>query len=68
MAADRAEMVKALAITLAIESDGALQAQLRKLARTSDGWPFMPLPVSISAFGSSPLKSPDIPLDSLDDS
>ncbi len=41
IAADRAEMVKALAIALAIESDGSLQAQLRKLARASDGRPFM---------------------------
>src|SRR5260370_9509981 len=41
MAADRAEMVKALAIALAIESDGSLQAQLRKLARASHGRPFM---------------------------
>lgn len=41
MAADRAEMVEALAIALAIESDGSLQAQLRKLARASDGQPFM---------------------------
>src|SRR5258708_24324867 len=41
IAADRAEMVKALAIAIAIESDGSLQAQLRKLARASDGRPFM---------------------------
>ena len=41
MAADRAEMVEALAIALALESDGSLQAQLRKLARASDGQPFM---------------------------
>ena len=34
-------MVKALAIALAIESDGSLQARLRKLARASDGQPFM---------------------------
>jgi hypothetical protein len=39
--ADRAEMVEALAIALAIESDGSLQAQLRKLARASDARPFM---------------------------
>ena len=42
-------MVEALAIALAIESDGSLQAQLRKLARASDGRPvarlliFLPL-------------------------
>src|ERR1700722_13425546 len=41
IAADRAEMVEALAIALAIESDGSLQAQLRKLARASDGRPVM---------------------------
>src|SRR5260370_10639264 len=41
IAADRAEMVKALAIALDIESDDSLQAQLRKLARASDGRPFM---------------------------
>jgi hypothetical protein len=41
IAADRAEMVEALAIALAIESDGSSQAQLRKLARASDGRPFM---------------------------
>jgi hypothetical protein len=41
MAADRAEMVEALAIALAIESDGSLQAQLRKLERVPDGEPFM---------------------------
>jgi hypothetical protein len=41
IAADRAEMVEALAIGLAIESDGSLQAQLRKLTRASDGRPVM---------------------------
>lgn len=44
MAADRAEMVEALAIALAIESDGSLQAQLRKLERVPDGEPFMVTP------------------------
>ena len=41
IASDRGEMVEALAIALAIESDGSSQAQLRKLARASDGRPFM---------------------------
>ena len=41
VAADRAEMVEALAIALAIESDGSLQAGLRNLARASNGQPFM---------------------------
>jgi len=41
IASDRGEMVEALAIALAIESDGSLQAQLRKLARASDGQAFM---------------------------
>ena len=41
LAADRAEMVEALAIALAIESDSSVQAQLRKLAQASDGQPFM---------------------------
>src|SRR5258707_14445575 len=44
MAADRAEMVGALAIALAIESDGSLQAQLRKLYQVPDGEPFMVTP------------------------
>ena len=44
MAADRAEMVEALAIALAIESDGSLQAQLRKLYQVPDGEPFMVTP------------------------
>ena len=44
IAADRAEMVEALAIALAIESDGSLQAQLRKLERVPDGEPFMVTP------------------------
>ncbi len=37
-------MVEALAIALAIESDGSLQAQLRKLERVPDGEPFMVTP------------------------
>src|SRR5262245_33624144 len=41
IASDRAKMVEALAIALAIESDGSLQAQLRNLARASDCRPFM---------------------------
>src|SRR6516162_5241800 len=41
IASDRGEMVEALAIALAIESEGSLQAQLRKLARASDGQAFM---------------------------
>src|SRR6516162_6314609 len=41
IASDRTEMVEALAIALAIESAGSFQAQLRKLARASDGRPFM---------------------------
>src|SRR5260370_27088424 len=49
IAADRAEMVKALAIALAIESDGSLQAQLRKLARASEGRAFM-----VTQLGSRP--------------
>src|SRR5260370_13353135 len=44
MAADRAEMVEALVIALAIESDGSLQAELRKLERVPDGEPFMVTP------------------------
>jgi len=44
IAADRAEMVEALAIALAIESDASLQAQLRKLERVPDGEPFMVTP------------------------
>jgi len=41
VAADRAEMVEALALALAIESDGSLQAGLRNLAQASNGEPFM---------------------------
>jgi len=47
IAADRAEMVEALAIALAIESDGSLQAQLRKLERVPHGEPFMVTPAPI---------------------
>jgi hypothetical protein len=50
MAADRAEMVEALAIALAIESDGSLQTQLRKLARARDGQPFMVRPLRSPAW------------------
>src|SRR5216683_4997747 len=47
IAADHAEMVNTLAITLAIESDRSLRVQLQKLARASDlydatpSWPCM---------------------------
>jgi hypothetical protein len=41
IAADHAEMVNTLAITLAIESDRSLRVQLQKLARASDGQSFM---------------------------
>ena len=41
VARDRYEMVKTLAIALAIESDRSLQVQLQKLARASDGQLFM---------------------------
>ncbi len=50
IAADRAEMVEALAIALAIESDGSLQAQLRKLERVPDGEPFMVTPLRSGAW------------------
>ena len=40
-------MVEALAIALAVESDGSLRAQLRKLAQGSDGQTFM-----VTQFGS----------------
>ena len=41
IAEDHAEMVEALAIALALESDGSLQAQLRRVAQASDGESFM---------------------------
>src|SRR6266481_9168485 len=41
VARDRYEMVKTLAIALAIESDRSLQVQLQKLAQASDGQSFM---------------------------
>jgi hypothetical protein len=57
VAADRAEMAKALAIALAIESDGSLQTQLGKLAQARDRQPFMVRPLRSPAWlkiGSDP--------------